>query len=80
MLSVRTLLLGIASLTAAAVARSVTGDRVLVVLDSDIQKGEYSKLWSSLECKSRLDAVHLDKHLKEVFEYIQRKAKNADAA
>ena len=41
------LVLGLAS---TALARSATGDRVLVVLEPQAEKAAYSKLWASLEC------------------------------
>lgn len=49
MVSLRSILLGAVALAAGAVARSATGDRVLVVLDSEVAKGDYSKFWASLE-------------------------------
>lgn len=40
----------VASMLSLALAKSSTGDRVLVVLETGIQKDAYSKFWSSLEC------------------------------
>lgn len=51
MVAPRSLLLGAACFIAGCLARSSTGDRVLVVLDSDIQKSDYTQFWSSLECE-----------------------------
>lgn len=48
LLAVSLLLLGLAS---TAVARSATGDRVLVVLEPQAEKAAYSKLWASLESR-----------------------------
>lgn len=39
----------IASILSVVTAKSSTGDRVLVVLESGIEKGDYSKFWKSLE-------------------------------
>ncbi|WWC85977.1 uncharacterized protein L201_000848 [Kwoniella dendrophila CBS 6074] len=45
------LLAPILSLIALVTARSSTGDRVLVVLDSNVKKNEYSQFWESLETR-----------------------------
>ncbi|KAI9632901.1 putative dolichyl-diphosphooligosaccharide--protein glycosyltransferase 48 kDa subunit precursor [Dioszegia hungarica] len=41
----------IASILSVVTAKSSTGDRVLVVLESGIEKGDYSKFWKSLEAR-----------------------------
>ena len=48
------ILLALATIAAPllALARSSTGDKVLVILDKDIAKDEYSKFWASLEGQS----------------------------
>jgi hypothetical protein len=51
MLGPRSILIGLFGLAASALARSSTGDRVLVVLESGIAKSDYSSFWSSLEGK-----------------------------
>jgi hypothetical protein len=52
MLFPRSIFLAVVALVAPALARSSTGDRVLVVLESGIAKTDYSKFWASLEGES----------------------------
>ena len=49
MLFPRSIILGVLSLAAQAIAKSSTGDKVLVVLESGIAKSDYSSFWASLE-------------------------------
>jgi oligosaccharyltransferase complex subunit beta len=49
----------ISSLLSFALAKSSTGDRVLVVLEKQINKDDYSKFWASLECGSEQTRVVL---------------------
>jgi hypothetical protein len=49
MLFPRSIILGVLSLAAQAIAKSSTGDKVLVVLESGIEKSDYSSFWASLE-------------------------------
>ena len=43
------LCLFVVSLTSLVVAKSAVGDRLLVVLEDESQKGLYSKFWADLE-------------------------------
>jgi len=45
----RSIILGVLALAAQAIAKSSTGDKVLVVLESGIAKSDYSSFWASLE-------------------------------
>jgi oligosaccharyltransferase complex subunit beta len=49
MLFPRSIILGVLSLAAQVIAKSSTGDKVLVVLESGIEKSDYSSFWASLE-------------------------------
>lgn len=49
MLFPRSIILGVLGLATQALAKSATGDKVLVVLDSGIAKSDYSSFWASLE-------------------------------
>ena len=49
MLFPRSIILGVLGLAAQAIAKSSTGDKVLVVLESGIAKSDYSSFWASLE-------------------------------
>lgn len=49
----RTVLFLVAGLVSTTLARSATGDQVLVVLEDAAEKQLYSQFWSDLECMLR---------------------------